>query len=131
MRRPERGTTGRVRNVLYRPAGRSGPPARSPHDHGLWAGACALGGGRGRRSVAIPFTLLLLLVESAWEPLENLDRTVADNLNRRPAATAPWCTRSTSLAIALDPWVFRAAVARGGGLALAPRRQAAGRSGRP
>ena len=68
-----------MRNVLYRP-----PDQRSaggnPHDHGL-ARRLLVGAGVGVL-VAIPFTLLLLLVESAWEPLENLDRTVADNLNQ-------------------------------------------------
>ena len=31
--------------------------------------------------MAVPFTLLMLLVQSEWEPLEQLDRSVADSLN--------------------------------------------------
>lgn len=60
--------------------------------------------------VAIPFTLLLLLVESAWEPLENLDRRVADNLNQAAQGHTGRVHLLDVLAVVLDPWVFRVAV---------------------
>ncbi len=96
-----------MRNVLYRP-----PDQRSaggnPHHHRL-ARRLFVGAGVGVL-VAIPFTLLLLLVESAWQPLENLDRTVADNLNQAAQGHSARVHALEVLATALDPWVFRAVV---------------------
>ena len=68
--------------------------------------------------VAIPFTLLLVLVTSEWEPLERLDRDVADDLHQQvlgndtteallefgSVATSPWVFRVIVLAIALWLW---------------------------
>ena len=96
-----------MRNVLYRPPDqRSG--GGNPPDHGLGR-RLVMGAGVGVL-VAIPFTLLLLLVESAWDPLEDLDRAVADNLNQAAQGHSGRVHALDVLAIALDPWVFRAAV---------------------
>jgi undecaprenyl-diphosphatase len=60
--------------------------------------------------VAIPFTLLMLLVLSEWEPLARLDRGVADDLND-VARADPGLVDSLQLGSRiLDPWVFRLAV---------------------
>jgi len=60
--------------------------------------------------VAIPFTLLMLLVLSEWEPLENLDRRVADDLNDAARDSPTLVSVLRFGAHALDPWVFRLAV---------------------
>ena len=60
--------------------------------------------------VAIPFTLLMLLVLSEWEPLERLDRGVADDLNDLARGDATLVDALRFGAVALDPWVFRAVV---------------------
>lgn len=60
--------------------------------------------------VAVPFTLLLFLVESAWEPLENLDTSAAEGLNEVARAN-PWLVDTLDFgAVAFEPWVFRVAV---------------------
>jgi membrane-associated phospholipid phosphatase len=73
------------------------------------AGRLALGG-LAALAVAVPFTLLALLVLSKWQPLASLDARVADDLNsyarHRPHLVAVLRT----LAVVLDPWVFRGAV---------------------
>ena len=123
----ERGTTARVRNVLYRPPRTSGPPAGA-QDTG-WPGRLRAGRRRGRAGrdpVHVAPAARRVGVGAAGEP-RPLRRRL---LNRSPAATARWCTRWTSARVGLDPWVFRAGGARGGGLAVAPRREAAGRLGR-
>ena len=60
--------------------------------------------------VAIPFTLLMLLVLSEWEPLERLDRGVADDLNDLARADPTLVDVLRFGSVALDPWVFRLAV---------------------
>ena len=68
--------------------------------------------------VAIPFTLLLVLVTSEWEPLERVDREVADDLHQQvlgndtiervlefgSAATSPWVFRTIVIAVAGWLW---------------------------
>jgi undecaprenyl-diphosphatase len=66
---------------------------------GLGAGIAAL--------VAIPFTLLLVLVESEWEPLERLDRSVADTLNSLTRGDSFLVDGLEVGADVFDPWVFR------------------------
>ena len=60
--------------------------------------------------VAIPFTLLMLLVLSEWEPLERLDRGIADDLNDLARADPTLVDALRFGSVALDPWVFRLAV---------------------
>jgi undecaprenyl-diphosphatase len=69
--------------------------------------------------VAIPFTLLLVLVVSEWEPLERLDRSVAEDLHevalQRPTlvdvlevgevVTSPWVLRVVVVGVAV--WLWR------------------------
>jgi undecaprenyl-diphosphatase len=98
-----RGYDGGVRNVLYRPV-EERPEPREPK-HGL-LGRLALGGGVAVL-VAVPFTLLMLLVESEWEPLENLDRSVANSLNSTARGNSGLVHALDAGAVALDPWVFR------------------------
>ena len=69
---------------------------------GLGAGIAAL--------VAIPFTLLVVLVESEWEPLERLDRSVADTLNSLARADSSLVDGLEVGADLFDPWVFRGLV---------------------
>jgi undecaprenyl-diphosphatase len=76
--------------------------------------------------LAVPFTLLLLLVTSESERIERLDRGVADRLHAvvsgQPAATTTleWIGRVT------DPWLLRAgALALAIALAVRGRRRAA------
>lgn len=56
---------------------------------------------------AVPFTLLLLLVESEWEPLERLDIAAARRLHEIAASRPPLVQALRFGADALDPWVFR------------------------
>lgn len=60
--------------------------------------------------VAVPFTLLMLLVLSEWEPLARLDRGVADELNDVARGDTTLVDVLRFGAVALDPWVFRVAV---------------------
>lgn len=60
--------------------------------------------------VAVPFTLLMLLVLSEWEPLERLDRGVAEDLNDVARADPTLVDVLRFFALALEPWVFRVAV---------------------
>lgn len=60
--------------------------------------------------VAVPFTLLMLLVLSEWEPLERLDRRVADDLNNVARGDTTLVDVLRFGSVALDPWVFRVAV---------------------
>jgi len=52
----------------------------------------------------------MLLVLSEWEPLERLDRGVADNLNDAARGDATLVDVLRFGSVALDPWVFRLAV---------------------
>jgi membrane-associated phospholipid phosphatase len=103
---PGSGYDGDVRNALYRPV-EERPEAQEPR-HGL-PGRLALGGGVAVL-VAVPFTLLMLLVESAWDPLEDLDRSVANSLNSVARGHAGLVRVLDIAAVALGPWVFRCLV---------------------
>ena len=79
-------------------------------------------GGLAAALVAIPFVLLMLLVLSEWEPLDRLDRGVADDLHdtarRSPGlvdalkvgsvVTDPWTLRVIVIAVAVWLWRRRA-----------------------
>ena len=95
-----------VLRALYRPAEKRAPskePKRSLTARlALGAAAAAL--------VAVPFTLLMLLVLSEWEPLDRLDRSVADELNNVARDDSAQVDLLRLGAVALDPWVFRLAV---------------------
>ena len=100
------GYDGQVRSRIYRPLDQRGP-ARAP-SRGLGA-RLALGAGLAAL-VSVPFVLLLLLVESQWDPLERLDRSTANSLNSF-GRSHPWLVHTGDvLEIALDPMVFRIAV---------------------
>jgi undecaprenyl-diphosphatase len=89
------------------------------------AGRLALGG-LAALAVALPFTLLALLVLSKWEPLSNLDIRVADDLNSYARARPGLVDLLRTLAVVFDPWVFRAlAVAVAGWLWLRGARRLA------
>ncbi len=106
MVRGQRGYDRRVRNVLYRPVDER-RESRAPR-RGL-LGRLLLGG-LVAALVAVPFTLLLLLVESEWEPLERLDRGTADRLNEVARGDGTLVDVLRVGSVALDPWVFRLAV---------------------
>jgi len=76
--------------------------------HGL-AGRLALGAGAAAL-VAVPFTLLMLLVLSEWEPLDRLDRGVADNLNDVARSDSGLVDVLDVGDLAFSPWVFRTIV---------------------
>jgi undecaprenyl-diphosphatase len=95
-----------VRNLLERPAEQR-PPSRHP-ERGL-AARLALGSALAAL-VAVPGTLIWLLVESEWEPLERLDRSVADSLNDLARDESELVDVLQFGSVALEPWVFRAVV---------------------
>jgi undecaprenyl-diphosphatase len=97
------GYVARVRNVLYRPL-EARKEAKAPKRS---LGARLALGGLLAVLVAIPFTLLLLLVESEWEPLERLDRDTADDLNSLARGDSGLVQALKAGSVALDPWVFR------------------------
>ena len=80
-----------------------GAPSRS------LAGRLALGG-LAALAVAVPFTLLALLVLGNWAPLARLDARVANNLNAYASDRPHLVDALDTLAVVLDPWVFRVAV---------------------
>jgi undecaprenyl-diphosphatase len=92
-----------VRNVLYRPAD-ARRPAKEPK-RGL-VGRLALGGAVAVL-VSIPLVLLLLLVESSWQPLEDLDQSTADNLNSVARGDGSLVRVLDAGSVVFDPWVFR------------------------
>ena len=68
-------------------------------------------GGLAALAVAIPFTLLALLVLSEWGPLARLDAHVANDLNAY-ALARPYLVDVLHIAsVVFDPWVFRLVVA--------------------
>ena len=73
------------------------------------AGRLALGGAAAA-VVAVPFTLIMLLVLSEWEPLARLDRSVADDLNDVAREQTAFVDVLDAGSVILDPWVFRLAV---------------------
>ena len=95
-----------VLRSLYRPAedrsGDGGP------GHGL-ASRLTLGA-VAAFLVAVPFTMLMLLVLSEWEPLARLDRGVADDLNVLARGNATLVDALETGSAALSPWVFRLVV---------------------
>ena len=106
MRAGLTGYDGRVRNVLYRPPEKR-RPASEPK-HGL-LGRLALGA-LVAVLVAVPFTLLMLLVLSEWEPLDQLDRSVADSLNSAARGDGALVNALDVGAVVFEPMVFRALV---------------------
>lgn len=60
--------------------------------------------------VAVPFTLLMLLVLSEWEPLERLDRDVADGLYDVAVGRPLLVDTLQVLSVVTSPWYFRLAV---------------------
>lgn len=60
--------------------------------------------------VAVPFTLLMALVLSEWEPLEQLDRDVADALHDVAAERPLLVDTLQVLSVVTDPFVFRVGV---------------------
>jgi undecaprenyl-diphosphatase len=60
--------------------------------------------------VAIPFTLLMLLVLSEWEPLERLDKSVANDLHGYVSGHPTTVDLLEAGSVALDPFVFRGLV---------------------
>lgn len=69
---------------------------------GLGAAAAAV--------AAIPFTLLMLLVLSEWEPLDRLDKSVANDLHGALLGNATAVNLLDAGSVVLDPFVFRAVV---------------------
>ena len=87
---------GRCATSLYRPAeaAQPGPGAQARAGRAASRSAAPLAA-----LFAIPFLLLLLLVESSWQPLERLDVDVADSLNSvRPTARA-WLVHSLDVGL--------------------------------
>lgn len=95
-----------LRNVVYRPPAERRPAAEPRR--GL--GGRLLLGGLAALLVAVPFTLLALLVLDNWEPLARLDADVANGLNEVARSHTGLITLFDVLAVASDPWVFRALV---------------------
>ena len=106
MRAGVTGYDGRVRNVLYRPPEQRRPASQPKR--GL-LGRLALGG-LVATLVAVPFTLLMLLVLSEWEPLEQLDHSVAESLNSVARGDDRLVNALDAGATVFDPMVFRALV---------------------
>lgn len=100
------GYDGWMLRSLYRPA-EDRSPGREPR-HGLW-GRLALGAAAAA-VVAIPFTLLMLLVLAEWDPLSDLDRHVADELNDVAREQGSLVDALETGSLILSPWVFRAIV---------------------
>jgi membrane-associated phospholipid phosphatase len=67
-------------------------------------------GGVAAFMVAVPFTLLALLVLGKWAPLARLDARVAGDLNAYALARPRLVEVLDMVAIVFDPWVFRAVV---------------------
>ncbi|MDQ1620572.1 MAG: hypothetical protein QOE19_3141 [Actinomycetota bacterium] len=94
-----------LRAVYQAPEDRK--PAQAPR-RGL-AGRLALGG-LGAALVAVPFTLLAVLVLDKWEPLARLDADVANSFHEFVRSHSWMVTTFKVLAIVFDPWVFRIVV---------------------
>ena len=60
--------------------------------------------------VAIPLTLLAFSVRVGWDPVRDVDRGVADGLHGAVTRESWAVAALKAIAIACDPWVFRAAV---------------------
>lgn len=93
--------------VPNRPTTPARPGRRDPD--GRFGGRIALGA-LAAFLVAVPFTLLVVLVESAWQPLEDLDTSAAESLHN-VAVSNPWLVNVLDVgATTFDPWVFRVVV---------------------
>jgi undecaprenyl-diphosphatase len=91
---------------MYRPAEARRPP-QSPK-RGL-GGRLALGGGLAAL-LAIPFLLILLLVESSFHPVQRLDVDTANSLNGYADGRA-WLVHTLDVgSVVLQPWSFRVIV---------------------
>jgi membrane-associated phospholipid phosphatase len=100
------GYYGRVRNVMYRPAEARGPS--QPPKRGL-GGRLALGGGLAAL-LAIPFLLILLFVESSFDPVQRIDVSTANSLNTYADGRA-WLVHTLDVgSVVLQPWSFRVVV---------------------
>jgi undecaprenyl-diphosphatase len=95
-----------VGRALYRPR-EDRADARAPQRS---LGGKLLLGGLAALLVAVPFTLLALLVLSKWAPLARLDADVASSLNRLALRSEDMVDVLRVLAVVLDPWVFRVVV---------------------
>jgi membrane-associated phospholipid phosphatase len=60
--------------------------------------------------VAVPFGLLLFLVESAWEPMEELDTATAERLHEAARDSPVLVDVLDVVAVIFDPWAFRLVV---------------------
>jgi membrane-associated phospholipid phosphatase len=87
-----------------------------PEDRAEWrqptkslGGRLALGG-LAALALAVPFTLLALLVLGHWHPLAQLDARIADDLNSYARVRPHLVDVLRILANVLDPWVFRSVV---------------------
>jgi undecaprenyl-diphosphatase len=100
------GYDGWMLRSLYRPAEERSPG--SEPRHGLW-GRLGLGAAAAA-VVAIPFTLLMLLVLSEWEPLSDLDRHVADELHDVARERTTLIEVLELGELALSPWFYRIVV---------------------
>ena len=67
-------------------------------------------GGLAALAVAIPCTLLALLVLSKWPPLASLDARVANDLNSYALHRPRLVDVLRTFAVVFDPWVFRVLV---------------------
>ncbi|HEX4698387.1 MAG TPA: phosphatase PAP2 family protein [Actinomycetes bacterium] len=95
-----------MRNVLYRPA-EARRPTRSPR-RGL-GGRLALGGGLAAL-LAIPFLLILLFVESSFDPIQRVDVNTANSLNAYADGRA-WLVHTLDVgSVVFQPWSFRVVV---------------------
>ena len=83
-----------------------GPTARSDRRLG---GRLALGA-VAAFLVAVPFGLLLYLVESAWQPLEDLDTGTAEQLNEVARERPVLVDVLDIVSVVFDPWTFRLVV---------------------
>lgn len=95
------------------PAGsrRSRLPSARPSAQGSRGLAARLAlGGLAAVAVAVPFVLLAVLVLSEWEPLERLDRGVANDLYSVAVVNRPLVVALRILGVVFDPWVFRVVV---------------------
>ena len=82
-----------------------GPQPTALSDRRL-GGRLALGG-LAAFLVAVPFALLLYLVESAWEPLEDVDAGTAEQLNEVARDNPLLVDVLDVVSVVFDPWTFR------------------------
>lgn len=95
-----------LRRTLIRPPEERAEPGEPTRSLGsrLALGALAAA------ALAVPLTLLTLLVLSKWRPLASLDARVADDLNSYAHGRPRLVSLLDTLAVVFDPWVFRVLV---------------------